>query len=128
MIIFYADDDPEDRELFSDALKEVQPDIELVLAEHGNDLLSRLKETPKKPDIIFLDINMPVMDGRECLTALKRSAVFANIPVIIYTTTSSKRELETFLVAGAQGYLIKVPSFQGMKRSIRDIINQYSSR
>lgn len=128
MTIFYADDDPEDRELFSDALGEVRPETELVFAKHGEDLLSLLKTTSKKPDLIFLDINMPVMNGRECLAALKRTAGFANIPVIMYTTTSSKRELETYLAAGAQGYLIKVPSFQGIKRSLRDILTEYSSQ
>jgi CheY-like chemotaxis protein len=122
MIVFYADDDPEDRELFSDALKEVRPETELILASHGKELLSILRRASVKPDFIFLDINMPVMGGRDCLAAIKETSSLKDIPVVMYTTTTNKRELEKFIALGAKHCLVKGASFHDIKESLASVL------
>jgi CheY-like chemotaxis protein len=123
MTIVYADDDPEDRELFSDALKEVSPDTKLILASDGKEVITFLQTSPVLPDYIFLDINMPIMGGKDCLLTLKATEDVKDIPVIMYTTTSNKRELEKYIDLGAEGFIVKQPSFQGIKDSLKKVLN-----
>ena len=123
MTIVYADDDPEDRELFSDAISEIFPQTKLVLASHGKEVLNFLQNSSEMPDYIFLDINMPVMGGKDCLQKLKVIDEIKNVPVIIYTTTSNKIELQKYIEMGAQDYIVKAPSFQGIKDSLKRVIN-----
>jgi CheY-like chemotaxis protein len=125
MTIIYADDDPEDRELFSDALKEVRPEVKLVLASHGKEVINFLQSASELPDYIFLDINMPVMGGKDCLRKLKEIDEVREIPVIMYTTTSNKDELKKYIDMGAHDYVVKDASFQGIKNSLRKVITKF---
>jgi CheY-like chemotaxis protein len=122
MIILYADDDAEDRETFSDALKEVSPEAKLILANHGKEAIHLLQTTHKLPDYIFLDMNMPIMNGQDCLINLKSIDKLKNIPVIMYTTTSNKKELQKLIDLGAKDFLVKDVTFQGIKESLRKAI------
>jgi CheY-like chemotaxis protein len=71
MVIFYANDDKDDRELFGEVVKEIDPTFTVIHAKDGLDAVRILsKPTLKLPDIIFLDINMPMMDGYETLVEL----------------------------------------------------------
>jgi CheY-like chemotaxis protein len=88
-----ADDDTDDIELFCNALKEIDKSIHCKQALNGLQLLNTLLDSSNsKPDIIFLDINMPVMNGWKCLQALKDDEKTKDIPVIIYTTSSELME------------------------------------
>ena len=123
MVIVYVDDDPEERELFSEALREISPGINLVLASHGKEVITFLQSTSTMPDYIFLDINMPVMGGKDCLQRLKTIDHLRNIPVIMYSTTSNKTELQNYKDLGAHDYIVKEPSFQGIKNSLKKAIS-----
>ena len=118
MTILYADDDAEDRELFADALKEILPTTKLILAGHGKEVIQKLSALSKSPDYIFLDINMPIMDGYDCLVKLKELSHTKHIPVIMYTTSSNAMELKKYMALGASAFVIKEPSFQGIKNSL----------
>jgi CheY-like chemotaxis protein len=84
------DDDTDDWELFSEALAAVDPIIVCHHATGGADAFNRLRNREfSTPDIIFLDINMPVMDGWQFLTQLKSEEALRHIPVIIYSTSSN---------------------------------------
>ena len=90
--ILLVDDDPDDLFLLSDAIKSINPQCELVEAYDGDAALALLKKLYNReevPDLIVLDINMPIMDGRELLTHLKKSKPFKDIPVVVYTTSSN---------------------------------------
>jgi CheY-like chemotaxis protein len=90
--ILLVDDDPDDLLLLSDAIKSMDTHCELIEAYDGDAAVALLKELSnrgKVPDLIVLDINMPIMDGRELLTHLKRSKAFKDIPVVVYTTSSN---------------------------------------
>ena len=122
MVIFYADDDHDDRELFADALEEVNPGVRLVLARNGLEIIELLENQNEVPDFIFLDINMPVMSGKECLKKLKKVDRLKSVPVIMYTTTSNKEEFNNLVLLGAADCVVKGISFQAIKDSLRSIL------
>ena len=74
------------------------------------------------PDFIFLDINLPKMDGFECLEEIKKDAGLKDIPVIIYTTSKSKKDYEKSQLLGAAGFLSKPSLFQEFKNELKSIL------
>jgi CheY-like chemotaxis protein len=86
MIIFYVDDDPDDIEIFIDALKTTNGSIYCETARDGEEALTLLHAAVIRPDLIFVDINMPKVNGLEFLRALRSDMRFAKIPAIIYST------------------------------------------
>jgi CheY-like chemotaxis protein len=122
MQLLLADDDIDDIELFYEAVKEVQPDAELAIAHTGRQLLSRLQGCT--PAIIFLDINMPEMNGWQCLKFLKSDAMWKHIPVIIYTTSSSKRDVEIANDLGAYKLVTKPDRFRDLLKMLSEIITE----
>ena len=110
-ILFLVDDDRDDREIFEEALMECDPSIDLMFARDGVEALEILDSGNILPDVIFLDYNMPRMNGMECLKNLKANQKTKQIPAIMYTT-SGDRELEkTLLMLGADHYMQKTVSF-----------------
>jgi CheY-like chemotaxis protein len=124
MNIFYADDDAEDREIFCEVMQQIDPDIKVVLSRDGHEALEILSAQVNIPDFIFLDINMPRMNGIECLAKLKSDVRLNGIPVIIYSTTSDSRELKKLLMLGAEDYVPKASSFEKLKESLREVLTR----
>lgn len=104
---FLIDDDVDDQEIFVMALDQLNIQFNCIVANNGNEALQKLKREPVLPDYIFLDLNMPRMNGKECLKELKKNERLQNIPVIIYTTSSSKADMEDTLKLGAAGFITK---------------------
>lgn len=123
MVVFYADDDLDDRELFADAVSEINSGIKLVLAANGREVLELLENHNEIPDFIFLDINMPVMSGKECLKVLRTVDRLKSVPIIMYTTTSNKEEFKNLLLLGAAHCIVKGISFKAIKDSLRSILS-----
>jgi len=115
MNIFLADDDQDDRLFFSEALKEIPLHIETSEFPDGVGLMANLHSDEKLPDVIFLDLNMPMLNGFECLSDIRRDKKFENIPVIIYSTAFHKAEVERLQTMGATGYLRKPSSYNQLK-------------
>lgn len=111
MTILYADDDRDDRDLMTEALNEIDPSISCQIAADGQELLNMLHKNSELPDYIFLDINMPVMNGRECLIALKKDKRLREIPVVIYSTTVNNSEVNDFYHLGASTFIQKPNNF-----------------
>ena len=91
-VILYADDDPDDRELLREALKKKGVEHELIETTNGREALLYLrspKGVEKQPCLILLDLNMPVLNGRETLAIIKSEVETESIPVIVFTTPSS---------------------------------------
>lgn len=110
-----VDDDADDRFLFSNALKAVDPQIICKTAEHGKDAFKVLSEYDKSlPDIIFLDINMAEMNGWECLTLLKKDEKYKNIPVIMYSTSNHQREVSLAIEFGAIAFCTKPEDYNDL--------------
>lgn len=101
------DDDRDDRYFFQNALNRLSDHYAYCEAKHGAEALAQLRAAELLPDFIFLDINMPVMDGIRCLSEIKKDPKLKNIPVIIYTTSSNSKDMELTNKLGASWYLIK---------------------
>ncbi len=122
LYIILADDDSDDRELFSEAIEETNFQVKLDTAEDGETFLCVLKSSKNLPDIIFLDLNMPNKNGKECLAELRSSVKYNQVPVIIYSTSSSKRDIDEVYEKGANLYISKPSSFQELKRIANEVL------
>jgi len=117
-----TDDDSDDRELFSEALASIDPTIRCLFAEDGEAAISMLVQAgQERPDMIFLDINMPVMDGWQVLSKLKKDEDLLQIPVVIYSTSSAQRDREIAKDLGALCFITK-PNDYKLVRSMLEIV------
>lgn len=115
---FLIDDDPDDIMLFREVVEDIDKDINFLSATNGKDGLNILsRENISDPMVIFLDLNMPKMDGRECLKEIKGNHRLKDIPVVIYTTSSHQKDIEETRNLGARGFISK-PSSLGELHSV----------
>lgn len=121
MIILIVDDDAEDIELFAEAVLEIDESINCVEAYNGLEALKVLKRNALLPNYIFLDINMPLMNGRKCLEEIKKNPSYRDIPVIIYSTTTDRKQIEECRQLGAD-FLTKPNTFDELTHSLRQIL------
>lgn len=123
-IFFIADDDPDDQELFIQALQEIDEFCKCETALNGEEALQKLNSTFLLPDFIFLDLNMPRMNGRECLTGIKKNTALKHVPVIIYSTSANQKDIDETLEQGAAFFLQKPNRFEELSRSLDNIISR----
>jgi CheY-like chemotaxis protein len=110
--ILLADDDDDDREFFSEVLSELDATVTISTVKNGTELMKVLSDPANElPDIIFLDLNMPCKNGRECLHDIKKSVRLRHIPVIIYSTSSNVKDIENAYNEGADLYVTKPNTF-----------------
>ncbi len=124
--ILLVDDDTDDQLFFMDAVKELNATFECSIANNGVEALDHLQKDPPPPSLIFLDLNMPFMNGFECLAQLKKLDDYKNIPVIIFTTSSHPIDVERTMSMGAILFVTKPPDFNVLKHKISDIIDTYA--
>jgi CheY-like chemotaxis protein len=117
MNILFVDDDTDDKDIFFEAINDIDPEIECKVARNGKEALEVLLSETALPRYIFLDINMPVMDGRAFLLEIKKNKKLRDIPVVIYSTTEDKEEIKRLKALGAE-YIGKPTSFEVLKRSL----------
>src|SRR5689334_602391 len=95
VVCFLIDDDADDQEIFAIALEDACTACQLFTAVNGKHALDILNaKSEPYPDIIFLDLNMPLMGGKQFLKEIKTHPEFNSIPVVIYTTSSNPRDIE----------------------------------
>lgn len=122
-VFLIVDDDIDDRTLFCEAITEINPQFECYSESNGRLLLSKLETNEfVRPDIIFLDINMPVMNGWEVLEKLKLDEKYKDIPVIIYSTSGLEKDFNKAQRYGALSFLIKPYGYLLLKKSLKIII------
>lgn len=115
--ILLADDDDDDREFFSEVISEIVPGAIIRNLKNGADLMEYIcAPGADLPDIIFLDLNMPCKNGRECLKEIKKNPKLRHIPVIIYSTSSNLKDIESAYYEGADLYVTKPNTFNELKR------------
>lgn len=106
--ILLVDDDPDDRKLFMEAVKEIAGTIECTVARDGQEAIKLLKNTEGRlPDFIFLDLHMPRYSGKRCLQEIRADDRLKEIPVIIYTTSRDAEESEALREMGAVHFISK---------------------
>lgn len=110
--IILAEDDKDDQELFIDALAAADVPSEVVTVENGQELIDTLRdETQPDPDIIFIDVNMPVKGGRQALEEIKGDKELKDIPAVMLSTWSHPSDIEDTFDKGADLYVQKPNSF-----------------
>ncbi len=130
LVILYAEDDYDDFIILSDAFKAYSENINIIRAENGVKVIDYLKDAEedlKFPDLIVLDLNMPVMDGKETLIKLKSTERYNQIPVVIFTTSSDSRDkriLEQYDVP----FFTKPISYQDLRPIVEMFVAHSDSR
>jgi CheY-like chemotaxis protein len=122
--VLLLDDDLDDRELFFDAVKSVHADIKVILLKSCEELFEKSYLELGKPEVIFLDLNMPRKNGNECLRLIRKDVQLSNIPVIIYTTTINPADVEDTFENGAVFFLRKFTSYDMMIKLFDMIIRK----
>jgi CheY-like chemotaxis protein len=122
--ILLVEDDADDRMLFTDALNELTSDVRLKTASHCDDGIdSLIKPHEELPDLVVMDINMPGKNGLECLEDIRNHARLKKLPVVILSTDTDEDVIKDAYRRGANFYISKPNSFQGLKREIQKIIS-----
>ena len=128
--IVLTDDDHDEHELFReslDELKERQP-INLICFNDGEKLIKWLQKAEPQPDVIFLDINMPYLNGFETLLLIKKLDAFKEIPVIMYSTSKSPSDIHKAYSYGANLYMCKLIAVKDLKDKIEEIIDNIQKK
>ena len=120
--IFYADDDRDDLIFFEDALEEAGPAVDLVTKRDGSELLRLLNNPPPSPSMVFLDWNMPGVNGAAVLKSIRANHKTSNIPVIIISTSDHKENIDHARILGANLYVTKPNSFNKLVKMLQDCL------
>jgi CheY-like chemotaxis protein len=121
--IFLADDDAQDQEIFTEAINLVDQTIKLFSAKDGVAALQTLK-VGQKPDLIFLDLNMPLLNGKQLLAELKTIDALRKIPVIMYSTFFGDRDIADLQKLGAVHHMVKPETFDHLVNSLKFILGK----
>ena len=128
-VLLLADDDIDDRELFCEALQSIDPSIVCHVAPDGKEVFRILSNDElEKPRLIFLDINMPGMDGWQCLSHLKQKSEHKDIPVLIYSTSSNQKDANTAIELGAMCFFAKPHSFSELKSILKVMVDNLDNK
>lgn len=119
--IIITDDDDDDRLLFKSAFTHRWAECDVTFAGDGVELLEHLETARSLPSLIFLDLNMPRMDGFATLHELRSKPAFRSIPIIIFTTSSLPEHINRSYELGANSYLTKPPGYQQLIQVIDQI-------
>jgi CheY-like chemotaxis protein len=126
-IMLLAEDDSDDRLLVKDAITECGWPGELRCVEDGEELLDYLRKRGKytqaaqapTPGLVLLDLNMPRMDGREALRAMRADASLRRTPVVVFTTSRADTDIARLYDLGANAFVTKPVQFDGLVRTMR---------
>ncbi len=122
--IILADDDESDRLIFIEAFSEIRIKADVVALHDGKQLMEYLdKNNVDLPAIIFLDLNMPRKSGVECLKEIRATKKYKDIPIAIYSTSSSKNDIEESFHNGANVYLKKPSDFNKLKEALYKVVS-----
>ncbi|SDB46063.1 Response regulator receiver domain-containing protein [Flavobacteriaceae bacterium MAR_2010_188] len=120
--IILVDDDEDDRILFSKAIDELKINTDLLMFEDGYELLDHLNDDPNLPSIIFLDLNMPIINGMDCLREIRSNQKYSDISIAIYSTSSSENDIDQTFIHGANVYINKPYNYNKLKDTIDKVL------
>jgi len=127
VLILYIDDDQEDIEIFKNTLAAIDSSIICLTAHNGQEGLDILSDGVVLPDLVFLDINMPILNGRDCLVAIRKDARFKDIPIIMYSTSSAIQDKKYCLTVGANEYLCKSGNVSTAVEELRGVLMKFGA-
>jgi CheY-like chemotaxis protein len=119
--ILLADDDEDDRMFFENAVLEIDPNLKIVQYPDGMELMKDISSF-QNAGILFLDINMPKLNGYQCLIELRKEKKYQNLPIIIFSTAASGDLINSLFDAGADAFIVKPNDFRQWKSVINETI------
>ncbi len=114
------DDDADDSELLKEVIEDMLPFSNVCVVSNGADGLQKLDDF--HPDFIFLDINMPVKNGFECLEMIRQKKQFDKMPVAIYSTSGNAHQIQKAYDGRANMYIKKPGTFPAIKKIVEQVI------
>lgn len=123
LTIFYTDDDREDLEFFKEIVDMIDESVDVVALRDGHALMKALHNPPPTPHCVFLDINMPGMNGFETLRQVRNSEQHKELPIVMFSTSGDDTAIERSRELGANLYVQKSGIFEQLKRSIEHTLS-----
>lgn len=123
--VWVVDDDEDDQLFIRAAFENGEPSVKVLILNDGAELLPKLRECSKLPRLILLDINMPRKNGFETLKELRAIPDYADLPVVMLTTSSAQHEHERSLALGANQFLTKPLSFDQLRVVAQELNKQW---
>lgn len=124
--ILVAEDDEDDKIFIKDAFKKLKILNEVTFVENGEELINNLKSPDiKLPDIIFLDLNMPIINGMQALKIIKEDSELKKIPIIVLTTSKNEEDVLKTYKIGISAYIIKPFTFDDLISIVQKTANYY---
>lgn len=118
--ILLIDDDKDDCDVFEQALQLVSKSLQLSYVHQSEDVLAAIAAF--QPNLIFLDINLPRISGFDCLKVIQKSAKYAHIPIVMYSSSDNPKEINAAYGLGATLYFKKPTNFSHLVQSLKEII------
>jgi len=119
--ILLVEDDQDDQDVFTDCIKKIENATLYGVAHNGREALDKLVNSPQPPDMIFMDINMPIMNGLECLIEIMNNSRLKNIPVVMLSTDTGQAQLARIL--GAKAFIKKPTDCETLHTKVEQMIN-----
>ena len=124
ILIMIVDDDPDDIDIFIDAAREVEPTVVCASAQNGFDALNLIRAKNIKPDFIFVDLNMPKMNGKQFIEEIRKNPDFNDTQLIVYSTSKIDDDEKEVISLGANGFITKPTSLDELCNNIARIISK----
>lgn len=124
LYILLAEDDEDDRLFFKEALEDIKVKTNINFVTNGAQLMDYLNQSGiRLPHVVFLDLNMPVKSGMECLIEIRRNNRLKDLAIVIYSTSASEEDIEDAFVNGANIYIKKPNDFSLLKSTLAKVIS-----
>ena len=120
--IFYTDDDKDDQGFFLEIIATINKDYKVIIQNNGQELLESLNNLSLYPHILFLDINMPGLNGLEILEIIRADKNHKSLPIVMFSTSRDEKTIAKSRELGANFYLPKLELFEQLKKSIEHTI------
>ena len=124
--VLCVDDDVDDRLIISEAIKDADPSLVVLEATNGieaREFLDEAKTTGKLPCLVILDINMPLMDGKEMLKEIKKDDILKRLPVVFFSTSSNPRD-RSFSSEYGVDLVTKPANYRSMVTTIKGMLSR----
>lgn len=127
--IVLVDDDEDDRNFFTRAVRNTSPAVRFVALGDGEKFMEFLdKEPMPRPNLVILDINMPGLSGLDCLKQIRQSADWSDLPVVMYSTSTQDTDVNESTKLGANLYVVKPKEISALYRLVNYLVNLDWSR
>lgn len=127
LLIYLVDDDEDDRIFFEEALSEIPIANTILSFSNGVDLIAHLLTlSDRLPDVLFIDLNMPLMNGEECIIDIRGDDKLSDIPIVVYSTFCDDKQLENLKELGADRFLQKPNTFKRLKEKLVNVLKTFT--